>query len=129
MSYSTHHILVAQTVYDLGEIFSSHVRGWNYDGEAVTPIAGVNFIAYSSLPHSMGCTVACGDADNDRVAEILTGPGPHPANPAWLKTLNYDGKELTLVESKSFLVFEEGDYVGGARIALGNLYQRPDYLP
>ncbi len=111
------------------EIFNSHVRGWNYDGEAVAAIPGVSFVAYPSLPHSMGCTVACGDVDNDRVAEILTGPGPHPGNPAYLGTYNYDGKELTLVQSKSFLVFEEGDYVGGARIAPGNLYQRPDYLP
>jgi len=111
------------------EIFSSHVRGWDYDGEAVAPIDGVSFIAYPNLPHSMGCTVACGDVDNDRVAEILTGPGPHPANPAWLGTWNYDGKALSLVESKTFLVFEEGDYVGGARIALGNLRQQPEYLP
>ena len=111
------------------KIFSAHVRGWDCDGAAVAPIPGVNFIAYPSLPHSMGCTVACGDVDNDRVAEILTGPGPHPANPAWLGTWNYDGKALTLVESKTFLVFEEGDYIAGARIATGNFHQRPDYLP
>ena len=111
------------------EMFSSHVRGWDYDGDTLRSIPGVNFIAYSGFPHSMGCMVACGDADNDRVAEILTAPGPHPDNPAYLKTWNYDGDELTLVENKSFLVFEEGDYVAGARIALGNPYQHPSYLP
>ena len=77
----------------------------------------------------MGCIVACGDADNDRVAEILTAPGPHPDNPAYVKTWNYDGDELTLVQSKSFLVFGEGDCVAGARIAHGNPYQHPDYIP
>jgi hypothetical protein len=111
------------------EMFSSHVRGWNYDGQAVSSIPGVNFIAYPGFPHNMGCVVACGDADNDRVAEILTGPGPHPDNQAYIKTWNYDGDELTLVAAKSFLVFEEGPYVAGARIALGNPYQQPDYLP
>jgi len=111
------------------DLFSSHVRGWNFDGETVAPMPGVNFIAYQSFPHSLGCTVACGDADNDRVAEILTAPGPHPDNPAYVKTWNYDGDELTLVPDKSFLVFEEGDYIAGARIALGNLYQAPSYLP
>jgi len=111
------------------DLFSSHVRGWNFDGETVAPMPGVNFIAYQSFPHSLGCTVACGDADNDRVAEILTAPGPHPDNPAYVKTWNYDGDELTLVPGKSFLVFEEGGYVAGARIALGNLYQAPSYLP
>jgi hypothetical protein len=111
------------------EMFASHVRGWNYDGQAVTAMPGVNFIAYQSFPHAMGCVVACGDADNDRVDEILTAPGPHPGNPAYVKTWNYDGDELTLVPGKSFLVFEEGDYVAGARIALGHPYQPPDYLP
>jgi len=112
-----------------GEIFSSHVRGWNYDGEVLESMPGVNFIAYQSFPHSTGCVVACGDADNDRVAEILTGPGPHTENQAYVKTWNYDGVELTLVPEKSFLVFESGNYVAGARIALGNPYQHPDYLP
>jgi hypothetical protein len=111
------------------DLFSSHVRGWNYDGQAVGPMLGVNFIAYQSFPHSLGCVVACGDADNDRVAEILTAPGPHPDNPAYLKTWNYDGDELSLVPGKSFLVFEEGGYVAGARIALGNLHQAPSCLP
>ncbi len=109
--------------------FSSHVRGWNYDGEVLEPIPGVNFIAYSSFPHSKGCIVACGDVDNDRVAEILTAPGPHPDNPAYVKTWNYDGNELALVTGKSFLVFEEGGYLAGARIALGNPYQHLSYLP
>jgi len=112
-----------------GPSFGSHVRGWNYDGERLEPIGGVNFIAYASFPRSMGCNVACGDIDNDRVDEILTGPGPDPDNLAYLKTWNYDGTELALVPGKSFLVFETGDYVAGARIALGHPYRQPDYLP
>ncbi len=111
------------------ELFSSHVRGWNYDGETVKSIPGVNFIAYSSFPHSMGCIVACGDADNDGNDEILTAPGPHPENQAYIKTWNYDGDELTLVEGKSFLAFEVGDFVAGANVALGNFYEAADYRP
>ena len=70
-----------------------------------------------------------GDMNGDGDDEILTAPGPHPDNPAYLKTWNYDGDELSLVPGKSFLVFEEGGYVAGARIALGNLHQAPSCLP
>jgi len=111
------------------EQFSSHVRGWNYDGDTIESMTDVNFIAYASFPKSMGCLVACGDADNDRVDEILTAPGPHPDNPAYIKTWNYDDNVLSLVQGKSFLVFETGEYHAGARIALGRPYQPPSYLP
>jgi hypothetical protein len=111
------------------ELFSAHVRGWNFDGGSLAPIHEVNFIAFADLPSSKGCIVACGDVDNDRVAEILTAPGPHPDNTAYLKTWNFDGDELALIEDKSFLVFEEGDYLAGARIAVGNPYQHPGYIP
>jgi hypothetical protein len=90
---------------------------------------GVSFIAYSSLSVGFGAIVACGDVDNDRVAEILTAPGPNPDYPPWLKTWNYDGDELTLVENRSFMVFEEDEFRSGANLAFGNFYQNPPYLP
>jgi len=112
-----------------GEQFSSHVRGWNYDGEGLTSIAGVNFISHPNIPHCMGCVVACGDPDNDHIDEILTVPGPHPDNPARLKTWNYDGNVLEQIDRMSFLVFEEWPYRAGARLAFGNFHQDPPFLP
>jgi hypothetical protein len=112
-----------------GESLGSHVRGWNYDGATVTAIPGVSFIAFPELPMGYGVVVSCGDLDNDRVAEILTAPGPRTNNPPRLKTWNIDGQALDLLESKSFLVFEEGEYLAGARVAAGHFYQYPPYFP
>jgi hypothetical protein len=112
-----------------GEMFDSQVRGWNYDGAALTPMTDVNFNAYPGLPVGYGCVVACADVDNDRVAEILTLPGPDPSFPARVKTWNYDGNRLTLVERRSFLLFEEGEYGAGGHVALGRLWEAPGYLP
>jgi hypothetical protein len=111
------------------ELFGSHVRGWNYDGSVVTSINEVNFFSHPNIPHAMGCVVACGDLDNDHIDEILTAPGPHPDNPARLKSWNYDGDLLTLIDRMSFMVFEEGEYPAGARLAFGNFYQSPPFLP
>jgi len=111
------------------EIFGSHVRGWDYDGEELNSISGVNFFSHSNLTLSMGCVVACGDLDNDRIDEILTSPGPHQDNFAQLKSWNYDGEVLTQSDRMSFMLFEEGQYVAGARLAFGNFYQYPPFLP
>jgi hypothetical protein len=112
-----------------GDVFGSHVRGFDYDGAAVAAIPGVSFFAYPSLTRGFGAVVACGDADNDRVAEIITAPGPCPEYPAWLKTWNYDGDELTLLENMSFIAFDEAGFGAGARPAFGNFFQDPPYLP
>lgn len=111
------------------ELFGSHVRGWNYDGQTLTPISGVSFIAYPGSLGDGGVVVACGNIDNDGYDEILTTPGPLADNPPWLKSWNYDGDAISLAESKSFMVFEEGDFVAGANIALGNFFEPADYLP
>jgi hypothetical protein len=42
---------------------------------------------------------------------------------------NYDGEALTAIERMCFTMFEEGEYVAGARIAFGNHHQRPPFLP
>jgi hypothetical protein len=111
------------------ELFGSHIRGWNYDGKSMAPIPGVNFFAFADIACSMGCVVNCGDLDNDGIDELLTTPGPHSENPARLKSWNYDGEVLAQIDRMSFLLFEEGEYVAGARLASGNFYQYPPFLP
>jgi len=109
--------------------FGSHVRGWNYDGQSLTAMDGVDFFAFTEPNRNGGVAVACGDIDNDRIDEILTAPGPLQGNPPWMKSWNYDGAAVALIESKSFMVFEQGEFIGGANLALGNFYEPPDYLP
>jgi len=111
-----------------GEMFGSHVRGWNYDGESLSAMHDVNFMAFAELSSGFGCVVACEDVDNDRVCEILTLPGANPDYPAMLKTWNHDGNGLELVERRSFLLFETGDYGAGGHVALGRLWEAPGYL-
>ncbi len=111
-----------------GQMFGSHVRGWNYDGQSISAMHDVNFIAYPELTEGFGCVVACEDVDNDWVCEVLTLPGTRPDYPASLKTWNYDGNELELVERRSFLLFEEGTYGAGGHVALGRLWEEPGYL-
>jgi len=112
-----------------GEVFGSHVRAFDYDGAAVAAIPGVSYFAYPSLPHGFGAVVACGDVDNDRVAEIITAPGPCLEYPAWIKTWNYDGDELVLLDSMSFMAFDKAEFGAGARPAFGNFFQEPLYRP
>jgi hypothetical protein len=114
------------------ELFASHVRGWNYDGEALAEIEGVNFIAHPEGTGRGGVIVACGNIDNDGYDEILTAPGPMEGNLPRINSWNFDGEAISLIESKSFGLFDEwGDdeYVAGANIALGNFFEPADYLP
>jgi len=111
------------------ELFGAHVRGWNCDGGSATAIPGVNFFAFQDTSHAMGCVVSCGDLDNDRIDEILTVLGPHPGNPALLRSWDYDGETLGQIERMSFLLFEEGEYGAGARVSFGNFHQSPPFLP
>jgi len=41
-------------------LFGAHVRGWNYDGDAVAPVPGCSFLAWPSLEFRYGVTVAVG---------------------------------------------------------------------
>jgi len=108
--------------------FGSHVRGWDYDGEYLAAMGEVNFFSHPNFSETMGCVVTCGDLDNDHIDEILTGPGPHLNNPAQLKSWNYDGDQVTQIDRMSFLVFEEGSFGAGVKLAFGNLYQAPPFL-
>jgi len=112
-------------------LFSSHVRAWNYDGEALNAIDGVNFLAHPEGTGRGGVIVACGNIDNDGHDEILTAPGPLEGNAPRINSWNFDGDTLAIIESKSFGLFDEwGDeeYYAGANIALGNFFEPPDYL-
>lgn len=44
--------------------------------------------------YGYGVTVASVDLDGDGREEIITGLGPGPQNPAWVKVFRYDGSEI-----------------------------------
>ena len=71
-----------------GAVFAANVRGVDYDGTSVVPIAGLNFNAY---PTTFGVNVAGGDVERDGAQEIATTPGSGPANAAKFRGFDWDG--------------------------------------
>ena len=96
--------------------FGPHVRGWNVDGGAATPMPGVSFMAYGSEHY--GVNVACGDLDGDGLDEILTAPGPGPALGPYLRGWNVDGSQVTLVPGCEGNAWPPGQRFYGARVAV-----------
>ena len=100
-----------------GEMFGTQVRAFNYDGDVLTPIAGVNFFAYGDIV-KFGVNVACGDMDGDGIDEIVTGPGEDADYAARVLGWNYDGVVLEPIAGLDFLAYDE-EHLYGARVALG----------
>ncbi|MFN7973839.1 MAG: S8 family serine peptidase [Acidobacteriota bacterium] len=78
-----------------GVMFATQVRGFNFDNSAVTPIAGINFNAFTV--NQYGCNVAAASFDADAFAEIAAavGPGAGSSFPARFRGYNYDGASIT----------------------------------
>ena len=97
-----------------GTVYGPHVRGWSFDGTAITPIPGLSFMAYGTLQY--GVNVAAGDLDEDGRAEILTGPGPGPSFGAHVRGFDYDaaGGTVQAMPRISFFAFSpEGGEADG----------------
>ena len=102
-----------------GQVFRSHVRGWNYDNDKLTAIKGINFFAYPELKE-YGVSIAVGDLDGDGIDEIVTTPGPGPSDgfEALVRAWNYDGQYLEQISELEFMAFDS-EYKYGAILALG----------
>jgi len=96
-----------------GAVFGPHVRGWNIDGGASSPIPGLSWLAYGT--NKFGVNVACGDVDGDGVEEIITTPGPGGVFGAHVRGWNYDGSNLTSLNGLSFFAWSSMDLRYGAR--------------
>jgi hypothetical protein len=99
-----------------GSVFGPHVRGWNYDGTAVTAMAGVSFFAYGTP--KWGVNVACADIDADGRDEIITGAGPGPIYGAHIRSWDVDGTSSP-ASGVSFLAFSS--QLWGVNISGGDI--------
>jgi hypothetical protein len=101
-----------------GAVFGPHVRGWDYDGGAVSAMAGVNFMAYGTL--KWGVNVACGDIDGDGYDEIVTGAGPGEAFGPHVRAWNHDGGFSTdPIAGINFFAYSTHHW--GVNVACGDL--------
>ncbi|MFN7976421.1 MAG: SBBP repeat-containing protein [Acidobacteriota bacterium] len=98
-----------------GAVFSSNVRGWNYDATTVSAIAKINFNAFTY--QGFGVNVAGGDVDADGFGEIACAPGPGVTHPARFLGFDYDGASLTAIPGFDVTI---GTGYGG-RVGLGDL--------
>ena len=100
-----------------GQVFSSHVRAFDHDGEAgVTPIPGISFFAFNAEGYRYGVQVGLADLDGDGAAEILTAPGPDSEAPGQVRVFSWTA-EGTLGELGGFTAFPGA--VRGAIVAGG----------
>ena len=77
-------------------LFGPHLRGWNYDGAAVAPIAGCSFFALPPAQYSYGAQLFTGaDLDGDGRAELVVGAGPGPGADSKVVVYRYDGAAVS----------------------------------
>ena len=100
-----------------GEVFGPHVRGWNCDGGAASPLSGVSFFAYGTP--KWGVNVCCGDLDGDGCDEIVTGAGPGAVYGPHVRGWNYDGDSLSPMAAVSFMAYSTFKY--GVNVTCGDL--------
>ena len=102
-----------------GAVYGPHIRGWNYDGNAITPISAISYFAYGTLKY--GANISCGDIDGDGMAELLTGAGPGAVFGPHVRGWNFDGTELAAIPAISFFAFDYDQFgvnVGAADLDL-----------
>ncbi|MFN7975354.1 MAG: hypothetical protein U0166_23875 [Acidobacteriota bacterium] len=90
------------------------VRGYNFDGTAVTAIAGLDFVPFTT---TYGCYVSAGDMGTVFSEEIVCGAGPDPAAPSSVKTFTWSGSSVALMAGGSFTAFPVG---AGATVGTGD---------
>ncbi len=97
--------------------FAAHIRGWNVDGGAVTPLPGFNLFAWPAEEALFGANVASGtDLDGDGRHEVVVGAGPDLNAGSPVRVFRYSGSELE--QLFDLQAFADG-WTAGATVATG----------
>ncbi len=97
--------------------FGAHLRGWDTDGNGVTPLPGFSFFAWPPSEARYGAGVWAGtDLDNDGRDEIIAVPGPDPSFGSPVKVFSYDGDAVTW---RFTVDAYPGGWTHGATVAAG----------
>jgi len=101
-----------------GAVFGPHVRAFDYDGgPAVSPLSGVDFLAYGTL--KWGVNVTAGDLDGDGYDEIVTGAGPGAVFGPHVRGWNVDGGMAAAMPGISYFAY--GTHRFGVTVACGDV--------
>jgi len=101
-----------------GVEFGPHVRGWQWDGSAVSPIPGISYFAYGTP--KWGVNVAGCDIDGDGFDEIITGAGPGSVYGPHVRGWDWDGGDIIApIQPVSFLAY--GTHRSGVNVAGGDI--------
>jgi hypothetical protein len=95
-----------------GAVFTSHVRGFNYDNVAVA--ATFSFFAFPTGQY--GACVAAGNTDVDGRTEIIASHGPDPSANAEVKGFEHNGGV-----ANQWSITTIAGALGGAEVAAGDL--------
>jgi hypothetical protein len=99
--------------------FAAHVRGWNYDADAVSPLQDCSFMAWPSSQARYGATLfARADLDEDDRDDLIVGCGPAPSIPPLVRIFHYEDGGIT-----GWLGFQAypGGYTHGVNVAAGEM--------
>ncbi len=97
--------------------FAAHIRGWNFDGTALTELAGINFFAWPAEERLYGARVnATTDLDGDGRADLVVAAGPDPAAGTPVRVYGFDGGAPVLLFTLD--AFDSG-VTHGASVAAG----------
>jgi len=105
-----------------GPLFTAHVRGWNCDGGAASPVPGCSFFAWPVDTMRYGARVfADADLNRDGRDEMVVGAGPDPAATSPVRVFRYSGSGVN-----QWLALDAfPDLSHGATVAAGNLEAAP----
>ena len=99
-----------------GAVFGPHLRGFDYDGTLLLPIARISFFTYGTLRY--GVNPADADVDGDGFAEIVSGPGPGTVFGPQVRGFDYDGTTVRAIATLNFNAFAVPQW--GANVAGGD---------
>jgi hypothetical protein len=101
--------------------FGAQVRGWRYDGAAVTAMPNVNYLAYPFAFARNGLRLAAADIHGDGIDEIITVPGPDSSEEALVTAWRVTGQYCEQVGMVEFNAYADLQLFHGGTVAGGLL--------